>query len=221
MHRVKEFVVIGLGRFGSNLAATLYHMGYSVLAIDLDEDKVQRNRDQSTHAVQADATDEQTLRSLGVTNFEVAVVSIGHDMQASILVTLLLKEIGIPLVIAKASSDVHGKVLKRIGADRVVYPERDMGIRLANHLVIDNIVDYLEITPDVSIVEINATKGLEGQTLRSLDLRSKHRVNVVAIRRGVGEVIVPPDPNDPIRYGDILIALGSNDDVRRWQSHIG
>ncbi len=192
-------------------------MGYEVLAIDIDEKRVQKNKDFCTHVVQADATDEQTLRALGVANFEVAIVSIGHDMQASILVALLLKDLGIPRVIAKASSDVHGKVLKRIGVDRVIFPERDMAIKLANHLAIDNIIDYLEITPDVSIVEVSATPEIQGQTLRELDIRAKYDVNIVALRRGVTEVLVPPGPDEVIRPGDILIALATNENVRRWQ----
>ncbi len=218
MPGTREFVVIGLGRFGGSLATTLYDMGYGVLGIDCREDKVNRCKESCTHVVQADATDEATLRSLGVTNFDVAIVSIGHDMQASILVTLNLKELGVPLVIAKASSEVHGKVLKRIGADRVVFPERDMGVRLANHLAVDNIVDYLEITPDVSIVEINATPEMVGKTLRQMDIRAQRGVNIVALRRANQEVVVPPGPDEAIQPGDVLVALGRNEDVRRWQN---
>ncbi len=212
----REFAIIGLGRFGSHVATTLYAMGYSILGIDSNEDKVQKNRDNCTHVVQADATDEETLRSLGISNFDVAVVSIGDDLEASVLVALLLKELGVAEVIAKASSEVHGKVLKRIGADRVVFPEKDMGIRLANHLAIDNIVDYLEITPNVSIVEVSVSPEMTGKTLRELDLRAKHGINVLAIRQGQ-EVNVSPDAERPLASEDILIALGSNENVRRWQ----
>ncbi|MFO7941426.1 MAG: TrkA family potassium uptake protein [Bacillota bacterium] len=218
MPTTKEFVVIGLGRFGGSLASTLYSMGYGVMGIDADEETVNRCKESCTHVVQADATDEATLRSLGVTNFDVAVVSIGHDMQASILVTLSLKELGVPMVIAKASSEIHGKVLKRIGADQVVFPERDMGVRLANRLAVDNVVDYLEITPEVSIVEINATKDMVGKTLRQLDIRANRGINIVAIRRANHEVLVPPGPDEPLQSGDILVALGSNENVRRWQN---
>lgn len=218
MPTTKEFVVIGLGRFGASLASTLYAMGYSVMGIDADEEMVSRCKESCTHVVQADATDEATLRSLGVTNFDVGVVSIGHDMEASILVTLSLKELGVPLVIAKAASDIHGKVLKRIGADQVVFPERDMGARVANRLAVDNVVDYLEITPEVSIVEINATEDMVGKTLRQLDIRAKRGINIVAIRRANHEVLVPPGPDEPVQSGDILVALGSNVNVRRWQN---
>lgn len=214
----KEFAVIGLGRFGSHVAKTLHDMGYDVLGVDSDVQKVQKNVDNCTHVVEADATDKSTLRSLGISNFEVVIVSIGNNLEASILVTLLCKEIGVPEVIAKASSDVHGKLLQRIGADRVVFPERDMGVRLANHLVTDNIVDYLEVTPEVSIVEISSTGKIQGKTLRELDVRARFGVNVLAIRRNGEEVVVAPGPDDPILEGDILIVLGKNEDVRKWQT---
>ena len=212
----KEFVIIGLGRFGSNLAHTLHGMGFEVLGVDSDDDKVHKNVDSCTHVVQADATDETNLRSLGVGNFEVAVVSIGHDLEASVLVTLLVKELGVPQVIAKASTEVHGKLLQRVGADRVVFPERDMGVRLANHLAMDNIIDYLEVTPEISMAELNTTSRMHGKTFRDLDLRARHGINVVAIRRGGVDVIVSPGADDPIREGDILLALASNEALREW-----
>jgi len=213
----KEFAVIGLGRFGSNLAETLHSMGYNVLGVDVDTEKVQDNVDNCTHVVQADATDEDTLNSLGVSNFEVAVVSIGHNLEASALVTLSVKELGVPMVISKASTETHGKLLQRVGADRVVFPERDMGVRLANHLALDNIVDFLEVTPDVSIIEANTTPQMHGHTLRDLQLRAKYDINVVAIRRDNGEVEVSPGGDDPVQEGDILIVLGENEAVRQWQ----
>ena len=212
----REFVIVGLGRFGFHLAKTLFEMGYNVFGIDSDENKVQKSRDICTHVVQADATDEETLRSLGVSNFDVGIVSIGHDLESSVLVALILKEIGISEVIAKASSEIHGKVLERLGVDRMIFPERDMGIRLANHLAIRNIVDYLEITPNVSIVEISVSSEMEGESLKSLNLRAKHGINVLAIRRG-SEVIVSPDADIPLESEDVLIAIGSNEDVRGWQ----
>ncbi len=212
----REFVIVGLGRFGFHLAKTLFEMGYNVFGIDSDENKVQKSRDICTHVVQADATDEETLRSLGVSNFDVGIVSIGHDLESSVLVALILKEIGISEVIAKASSEIHGKVLERLGVDRMIFPERDMGIRLANHLAIRNIVDYLEITPNVSIVEISVSPEMEGKSLKTLNLRAKHGINVLAIRRG-SEVIVSPDADIPLESEDVLIAIGSNEDVRGWQ----
>ena len=212
----REFVIVGLGRFGFHLAKTLFEMGYNVFGIDSDENKVQKSRDICTHVVQADATDEETLRSLGVSNFDVGIVSIGHDLESSVLVALILKEIGISEVIAKASSEIHGKVLERLGVDRMIFPERDMGIRLANHLAIKNIVDYLEITPNVSIVEISVSPEMEGKSLKTLNLRAKHGINVLAIRRG-SEVIVSPDADIPLESEDVLIAIGSNEDVRGWQ----
>ena len=213
----KEFVVIGLGRFGSNVAGSLHNMGYGVLGIDSDETKVQRNVDHCTHVVEADATDQHILRSLGVGDFDVGIVSIGNNLEASVLVTLLLKELGVPQVISKASSDVHGKLLRRVGADRIVFPERDMGLRLANRLALDNVVDYLEITPDVSIVEITTPPAMQGKTLRQLDLRARFDINVLAIRSSGEQVVVSPSPDVPIAEGDILVALGTNDAMRKWQ----
>ena len=141
----KQFVIIGLGRFGSSIAKTLYSLGNDVLAIDKDEDIVQEIADSVTHAVQLDATDENALRSLGIRNFDVAVVTIGDNIQSSIMATLLVKELGVKYIIAKGHSDLHAKVLYKIGADRVVLPEKDMGIRVAHNLVSANILDYIEL----------------------------------------------------------------------------
>ncbi|MEL5900799.1 TrkA family potassium uptake protein, partial [Clostridium sporogenes] len=137
----KQFVVIGLGRFGTSVAKTLYTLGNDVLAIDSSEDIVQSIADSVTHSVQIDATDENSLRSLGIRNFDVAVITIGSDIQASTMATLLVKEMGVKYIIAKANTEIHAKVLYKIGADRVVFPERDMGVRVAHNLVSTNILD--------------------------------------------------------------------------------
>src|SRR5690554_1017400 len=170
---MKQFVVIGLGRFGSSVARTLAEHDYNVLAIDHDEEKVHLITDKVTHAVQADATDESTLRTLGVKNFEVAVVGIGENIHANILATLILKELGVPYVVVKAQDALHGKVLKKIGADRVVYPERDMGLRIANNLISANTLDFIEFAPDYGILEIIVTKKMIGKSLAQLQFRSK------------------------------------------------
>ena len=141
----KQFVVIGLGRFGSSVAKTLYESGHDVLAIDKDEDLVQEISDSVTHAVQMDATDENALRTLGIRNFDVAVITIGSSIQASVMVTLIVKELGVKHIIAKGNSEIHAKVLYKIGADRVVLPEKDMGVRVAHNLVSSNILDYIEL----------------------------------------------------------------------------
>ncbi|TYP49815.1 potassium channel family protein [Thermosediminibacter litoriperuensis] len=216
---MKQFVVIGLGRFGSSVAKTLYKLGYDVLGIDSNEEIVQSLVDSITHAVQADATDENTLKALGVRNFDVGIVSIGDDIQASILVTLILKELGLKYVVAKAQNDLHGKVLYKIGADRVVFPERDMGIRVAHNLVSSNILDYIELSPDFSIVEIQALPEWYDKTLRELDMRGRHGLNVMAIKRDE-DVIVSPGAEDFIKKGDILVVVGHNKDIKKLENHV-
>ena len=180
----KQFVIIGLGRFGSSIAKTLYSLGNDVLAIDKDEDIVQEIADSVTHAVQLDATDENALRALGIRNFDVAVVTIGDNIQSSIMATLLVKELGVKYIIAKGHSDLHAKVLYKIGADRVVLPEKDMGVRVAHNLVSANILDYIELSEDYSVMEIQVLDEWSGKTLNELRLRSKYGINVMAIKRG-------------------------------------
>jgi trk system potassium uptake protein TrkA len=216
---LKQFVVIGLGRFGSSIARTLYNLGYDVLGIDSNEEIVQSMADSITHAVEADATDENTLKALGVRNFDVGIVSIGQDIQASILITLILKEMGIKFVVAKAQNELHGKVLYKIGADRVVFPERDMGVRVAHNLVSSNILDYIELSPDFSIVEIAAIPEWFDKSLKELDMRVKHGLNVMAIKRNE-EVIVSPKADDIIFEGDILVVVGQNKDIEKLEKHV-
>ena len=210
----KQFVIIGLGRFGSSVARTLSDLGNDVLAIDKDEDIVQEISDEVTHAVQLDATDENALRSLGIRNFDVAVVTIGDNIQASIMATLLVKELGVKYIIAKAQSDLHSKVLYKIGADRVVLPEKEMGIRVAHNLVSTNILDYIELSPDYSVIEIQASENWSGKTLSDLGLRSKYGINIMAIKRG-DDVNISPLAEDIIEADDIIVAIGSGEDLSR------
>ncbi|MDV4150638.1 TrkA family potassium uptake protein [Clostridium sp. AL.422] len=215
----KQFVIIGLGRFGSSIAKTLYSLGNDVLAIDKDEDVVQEIADSVTHAVQLDATDENALRSLGIRNFDVAVVTIGDNIQSSIMATLLVKELGVKYIIAKGHSDLHAKVLYKIGADRVVLPEKDMGIRVAHNLVSANILDYIELSEDYSVMEIQVLKEWSGNTLKELKLRSKYGINVMAIKRG-DEVNLSPSADDIIEENDIIVAIGSAEDLSRLEGMI-
>ena len=201
----KQFVIIGLGRFGSSIAKTLYSLGNDVLAIDKDEDIVQEIADSVTHAVQLDATDENALRSLGIRNFDVAVVTIGDNIQSSI--------------IAKGHSDLHAKVLYKIGADRVVLPEKDMGIRVAHNLVSANILDYIELSDDYSVMEIQVLHEWAGKTLNELKLRSKYGINVMAIKRG-DEVNLSPAADDIIEENDIIVAIGSAEDLSKLEGMI-
>lgn len=215
----KQFVIIGLGRFGLSVAKTLYDLGNDVLAIDMDEDLVQEISDNVTHAVQLDATDENALRSLGIRNFDVAVVTIGSNIQASVMVTLLVKELGVKYIIAKGHSDLHAKVLYKIGADRVVLPEKDMGVRVAHNLVSDSILDYIELSADYSIMEIRALDEWQGKSLNELRLRSEYGINVVAIKKGE-EINISPSAEDKVEAGDVIVAIGSADELRKIEGMI-
>ncbi|CAG9364380.1 TPA: TrkA family potassium uptake protein [Clostridium perfringens] len=215
----KQFVIIGLGRFGSSVAKTLYALGHDVLAIDYNEDLVQEISDSVTHAVQMDATDENALRTLGLRNFDVAVVTIGANIQASIMATLLVKDMGIKYIIAKGNSDLHAKVLYKIGADRVILPEKDMGVRVAHNLVSSSILDYIELSPDYSIIEIESPKEWYGKSMKELSLRSKYGINVMAIKRN-NEVNISPDADDVINKDDIVVAIGSAEDLTKLEGKI-
>jgi trk system potassium uptake protein TrkA len=213
--KAKQFAVIGIGRFGASVATTLYDMGHDVLAVDSDEDRVEAIVDRVTHAVVADSTSETALKSLGITNFDVVIVSIGKDIQASILTTLILKEMNVKYIVAKARTALHGKVLQKTGADRIVFPERDMGVRLAHNLVATNVLDFIELAPDFSIVEIIAPSDMTGKSLRELDLRAKHGVNVLAIRSLDKHINVSPAAGDRLKAGDILIVVGKNECIQK------
>jgi trk system potassium uptake protein TrkA len=210
---MKQFAVIGLGRFGTSLALTLTKMGYDVLAVDTNEEKVNDIMDKVTHAVQVDAMDEQALKALGIRNFDVVIVAIGQDIQTNILVTVMLKDLGVKSVVSKAITELHGKVLEKVGADKVVFPERDMGIRVAQALVSKNIMDQISLSPEYSIVELIAPDVVAGKTLEGGALRVEYGVTVLAIRRG-DDVIISPGARHVINEGDILVVVGRNDKLK-------
>ncbi|MBS3995616.1 MAG: TrkA family potassium uptake protein [Alkaliphilus sp.] len=211
---MKQFAVIGCGRFGSSLAKTLYQLGHEVLAIDNNEHAIQELADHVTHAVQINASDEASLKALGIRNFDVVIVSIGSDIQSSILTTLLAKEIGAKFVVAKAHDELHAKILYKIGADRVVLPERDMGVRVAHNLVSPNILDYIELAPDFSVAEITPLSGWIGKELKEINLREKYGVNIMAIKHK-SEVNISPNSRYVISADDIIIVVGHNDDMQK------
>jgi len=203
----KQFVVIGLGRFGTSVAKTLTSLGHEVLALDKNEHAVHDIMQDVTQAVQADAREEETLRALGVRNLDVAIVAIGDDLEANILITLMLKEMGIPYVVAKAQSVQHGKVLAKIGADKIVYPEQDMGIRLANNLIRTNVMDFIELSLDFSIFEIIAPSKFINKSLGKLNLRAVYKINVVAIKKSADQIVIAPGANAVIEERDILVIV--------------
>ena len=215
--KAKQFLVFGLGRFGKSLARTLCEMGQEVLAIDSDEEIVSDIAPFVTQAMQLDATDEEVLKTLGVNNFDAAIVSIGQDMQASILVCVLLKELGVPYVIAKANDELHAKVLRKIGADRVVFPERDMGARLASSILAPNVLDLMNLSDDYQIIEIRVPEKWVGQSLIGLNVRRHYGVNILAIHRQ-GRFLASPAPDMPFEMDDILLVMGKKDDIERLEA---
>lgn len=209
----KQYLVFGLGRFGMSVARSLCRLGQEVLAVDTREEPVDDIASDVTQVAQLDVTDENALKSLGVKNFDAAIVSIGQNTRDSILVCVLLKELGIPYLIAKANDDLHAKVLKKIGVDRVVFPEREMGARLARTIITPSVVDLADLSDDYQILETLLPKDWEGQTLRSLNVRKRYGMNVLAVRRG-DSFIAAPGPDDPFQPGDKLLAIGRKTDIR-------
>lgn len=210
----KQFVVVGLGRFGSTLATTLYRIGVDVLAIDVNHQRVEEVRDSVTHCVQANAMNREALVQLGVRDFDVAVVTIGADIKASGMTTMLMKELGVNYVVAKAQDEIHGRMLTKLGADKVIFPERDMGKRVAHNLVAGNILDFIELSPDYSMVEVEPLDEWNGKTLAQLDLRNKLGINVIAIRRD-GHVDPSPMPGTVLFRGDRLLVMAGMDVIKK------
>jgi trk system potassium uptake protein len=212
----KQFGVIGLGRFGSAMAITLTELGHDVIGVDGDEARVQQLADVITHALQIDATDEKALRAAGIQDVDVAVVSIGENIESSLLVVMQLRELGIETIVAKAVTSLHGRILEKLGVSRVIFPEREMAIRIAHSLVMPNVIDYIELSRDFSIVEVPAPAAFVGRTLKQLELRPRLGLTLIAIKRqadgGAGVVTnIAPAADETIRSGDVLALLGSNE----------
>ena len=215
-HREKseEFVVIGLGRFGSLVATTLFDYGFNVLAIDADMAAVQRLSTKLPHVLQLDATDIDALRQAGVDAFDTGVVCIGTDFESNLLATVLLQRLGVEQVIAKARTMLQKEILERVGADEVVLPEHEAGVRLGRRLAAGHFIDYLEISGDVGVVELVAPPSLWGKTLADCNLRQRYGLTVIAVRRS-SELVVSPTASFRIEEDDILVVLGKIDDAER------
>lgn len=211
---MKQFIVIGCGRFGSSVAKTLTKMGNDVMVVDQNPDIIREISEYVDHAVQMDTLDEISFRTIGLRNFDVAVVAIGSDIEASIMATLIAKEAGVPTVIAKATTEIQGKLLHKIGADKVIYPERDMGMRVAYGLSEPNILDVIEFSPDYSIIETLALEAWENKSLKDLNLSRMRGMTVMAIKTGE-HINIVPSPDDVIKKGDVVVILGSNDNLRK------
>lgn len=214
---MKSFAVIGCGRFGTTIAKTLSDLGNEVLAVDRDQEAVSELSDCVTYAVQADVMDDTALKELGLSNFDVAIISIGSNLEASVMSTLLAKEMGVSIVIAKAHSELHGKVLEKIGADKIIYPERDMASRVAHNLTSRNILDYIELSSDYSILEVTALDKWKNKSLNDLNLRNKYGVNVIAIRNQEG-INISPTSEDIIKENDVLVIIGRNEEIKNRDS---
>lgn len=210
----KEYIVIGLGRFGSSIAKQLEANGCKVLAIDRHEKQVRQISEYVTLAMCVDVTNEDALKELGGKNFDGAVISIGHSLDASVLAAIWAKEQGIPQIIAKAYDEMQGKILTKIGVDEIIYPEKEMGIHLANDLAFNNLFDAIELTAEYSIADVNALRSWNGKNLKELKLREKYGVNVIAIKRN-GTLVINPPADTPTQHDDIFVLLGMNNTLKK------
>ncbi len=230
---MKQFAVIGLGRFGSSVARKLSEKGHQVLAIDKDGEKVQDASSYVTQSVELDAGDEKGLRAIGIESVDCVIVSIGGvNLQASILITVILKDIGIKEIIAKAANELHAKVLWKVGATKVIFPEREMGMRLANSLVSPKILEQIELSEDYSIIETLPPKEFIGKSLRKLEIRAKHGITVIAIkekkalgsRKEDGEISrvinILPEADYVIKEDEVLVVIGGNKDIEKLKKKV-
>jgi trk system potassium uptake protein TrkA len=209
-----RYAVIGLGKFGATVVRSLHERGHEVIAIDRDRNRVQEVRDTSTQSIEANCTDQDTLRALGLQDADAVVVSLGEQMDASILVTLYLRELGLKEIVVKAVSEDHGKILHLIGATEIVHPERDTARRVARGLGLRSIVEYLPLAADSSLVEVQVPAEFLGKTLAELEIRKRYQVLVVAIKRGEG-LVIATGGDERLLAGDILVLIGRDADLDR------
>ena len=208
----KQYIVIGCGRFGSSVAKKMCQLGNEVMVIDKDEDSIENIAEQVTHTAIVDVTEERDLKSIGLGNFDVVIVAISSDIRASIMATIMAKEMGVPKIVCKAKDELQAKVLYKIGADKVVFPERDRGIRLAYNLASENILDQINLDPEYSIIEIVTPTNWVGKTIIELNLRAKYDITVLAVKTTSG-LKVMPSPNYKMQEKNILIIIGNTDKI--------
>lgn len=201
----KSFAVIGLGRFGESIATELANAGADVLAVDIDKDRVRALADIVTCAVAVDIRDTEAMESLGLSNMDAVIIAVTQSIDISILATIYAKECGVPYVVAKSKDEIHTRILKKIGADKIIIPERETGIRIARHLLTGNIINLVELSDTIRMIEIDIRPEWAGHTLRELDLRKKEKINVIALRSN-GELEVSPDP-DKMLTSDITMLI--------------
>lgn len=217
---MKNIAIIGLSSFGYYLCETLYHHNFNIMAIDIKEELVNQVKPFVRKAVIGDARDKQFLMQLGISDFDTVIISVGSKMDTSILITLYMKELGINEIIAKAINEDHAKILEKIGATRIIFPERDMGQRMANTIASPNFLEFIPLTEGFSLIEISPTKSWIGKKLIELDLRKKYQIQIAMIREIVPERVVIPDGNFVMKDSDILYIIGDNDNLKKLQNDI-
>lgn len=210
----KEFVVIGMGQFGANVAISLGSRGAVVMVVDRDEQKLELVADRVTHTICADASNPEVMHSLGIHNYDGAIVGIGNNLEASVLITIQLKELGVPFIMAKASNDLEGRILHKVGADKIVFPDKEMGFRVGNQIMNGNYFEAIELSERYSIVDLDVPESWKGKSLRELDIRSHYGVSIIGIR-GLEETNINPEPEYELQEDDVLIALGHNSELQR------
>lgn len=215
----KEFVVIGLGHFGNNVAVTLAKSGATVMVVDKDEKKLEEIAGQVTYANCTDATNPVALKQLGIHNYDGAIVGIGQSLETSVLVIMQLKEMGVPFVMAKAATNLEGRIMHKVGADKVIFPDREMGIRVGNQIMNDNYFEAIELSESYSIVDFDVPQSWAGKSLIELNIRSRYGVNVIGIR-GLETVNINPDPAEKLNEEDILIILGHNTQINKMREEV-
>lgn len=213
---MKSFVVIGLGRFGTAVAEELYALGHEVLAIDREEGCAQRVSEIVTHTIIADAKDESVLQSIGVRNFDGVIICM-TDIEDSVMIALMLKDMGAKYIIAKSKSKQHSRMLELIGVDRIVFPEQDMGVRLAQTISSRRALDFIELSPDYAIVELPLPNVWQDKTLAEIGVRKQFGINVLAVRRGEKEIQVSPQAEFLLKHRDVLIVVGKNQNIRKLE----
>ena len=214
----KSFLVIGAGRFGTSVARTISDLGHDVMVIDNDENLIQQISSEVTNAITVNATSETALKALGIRDFDAVILAIGQDVQASIMTAILLVEMEAGYIVAKAQTDLHGKVLNKIGVNRVIHPERDMGQKLAHSLISPTIIDLIEVSDQYSVVEVTAPDEMIGKTLQELNLRARFGISVIALRRNGGkQTNIAPIAGDMIRKDDIIVAIGDNKHLKKLE----
>lgn len=212
----KQYVVFGAGRFGKSIALTLQSLGSEVIVVDNDPEVVQEIADDVSYAICADVEDPEVFGNLGLRNLDGAIIAIAGNLEASIVTTMQCSEIGIPRILAKARNELHEKILKSVGAHKVIYPEVEMGRRVAKYLAADSFMDWIELSPYYSLVEMGIPDGWCGKSLSDLQIREKYKLNVIGVKEG-DKVTVKLDPHEPLKEGIVLIVVGENEDLEKFQ----